>query len=162
MPDDLQAIKALRAKIQGTNINEQTLLATDYLNHLNEPVMLFEMVADAPDLLEELAAWEPKSYVDHFADSTFKDKDLAIEAYAIAPAIYKDAFDETIDNARRCIETAIETLSTLCEQERIDEVRVVATEVSETLGTLIGKASSIINGQVDRVDQTEIDKIMGS
>jgi hypothetical protein len=162
MSDDTQAINALRAKLKGTNINEQTLLATDYLNHLNEPIMLFEMVADVPELLEELAAWEPKSYVDHFADSTFTDKDLAIEAYAVAPAIYKDAFDETIDNARRCIETAIEALSTLCEQKRVDEVRVVATEVSEILGSLIGKASSIINGQVDRVDQTQIDEIMDS
>lgn len=161
MSDDTQAIEALRAKLKGTNINEQTLLATDYLNHLNEPIMLFEMVADVPDLLEELVTWEPKSYADHFADSTFTDKDLAIEAYAIAPAIYKDAFDETIDNAKRCIETAIEALSTLCEQGREDEVRIVATEVSEILGNLIGKASSIINGQVDRVDQTEIDKIMG-
>lgn len=162
MPDDPQAIQSLRAKLQGTNINAQTLLATDYLNHLNEPIMLFEMVADVPELLEELAAWEPKSYVDHFADSTFTDKDLAIAAYAIAPAIYKDAFDETIDNAKQCIETAIEALSTLSEQNRIDEVRIVATEVSQILGGLIGKASSIINGQVDRVDQTEIDKIMGS
>jgi len=162
MPDHPQAIESLRAKLQGTNINAQTLLATDYLNHLNEPIMLFEMVADVPELLEELAAWKPKSYVDHFADSTFTDKDLAIEAYAIAPAIYKEAFDETIDSAKQCIATAIEAMSTLSEQNRIDEVRVVATEVSEILGSLIGKASSIINGQVDRVDQSEIDKIMGS
>lgn len=162
MPDDTQAIETLRAKLKGTNINEQTLLATDYLNHLNEPIMLFEMVADVPDLLDELAAWEPKSYVEHFADSSFTDKDLAIEAYAIAPAIYKGAFDETIDNAKRCIQTAIDAMSTLCEQNRTDELRIVATEVSEILGSLIGKASSIINGEVDRVDQTEIDEIMGS
>lgn len=161
MSDDTQAIEALRAKLKGTNINAQTLLATDYLNHLNEPIMLFEMVADVPDLLEILVDWEPKSYADHFADSTFTDKDLAIEAYAIAPAIYKEPFDETINNAKRCIETAIDALSTLCEQGREDEVRIVAAEVSAILGNLIGKASSIINGQVDRVNQTQIDKIMG-
>jgi hypothetical protein len=161
MPDDQQAIDAFRAKVPGTNINEQTLLATDYLNHLNEPIMLFEMLADVPELLDELAAWEPKSYVEHFADSTFKEKDLAIEAYNIAPQMYREPFDETVDSAKQCIATAIEALTKLLEQQRNDDIRIVATEVSQILGGLVDRASAIINGQVNRVGQSEIDEIMG-
>ena len=78
-----ESLETVRQKVRGTNINEQTLLATDYLNHLNEPIMLFEMLADVPELLDELAEWQPKSYVEHFTDSAFSDKDLAIEAYAV-------------------------------------------------------------------------------
>ena len=138
------------------------MLATDYLNHLNEPIMLFEMLADVPDLLEELAAWQPKTYVEHFADSSFTDKELAIEAYVNAPEMYREPFDETVDSANRCITTAIGALSTLSEQGWTEDIRVVATEVSRILGALVDKASSIIHGKVNTMGQTQIDQIMGS
>jgi len=157
-----ESLETVREKVRGTNINEQTLLATDYLNHLNEPIMLFEMLADVPELLDELAEWQPKSYVEHFADSSFSDKDLAIEAYAVAPAMYREAFDETVDNAKRCIATAIEALTKLNEQGRTDDVRIVSAEVSRILGSLVDKASSIIHGKVTTLGQNQIDQIMGS
>jgi hypothetical protein len=31
--------------------------------------MLIEMVPDMPDIIEDVLAWEPKTYVRHFADS---------------------------------------------------------------------------------------------
>ena len=40
-------------KVEGTNISSTTLLATDYLNHFNEIVMLLEMVPDMPDMIED-------------------------------------------------------------------------------------------------------------
>ena len=128
--------------------------------------MLFEMLADVLDLLEELAAWQPKTYVEHFADSSFTDsftdKELAIEAYVNAPEMYREPFDETVDSANRCITTAIGALSTLSEQGRTEDIRVVATEVSRILGALVDKASSIIHGKVNTMGQTQIDQIMGS
>lgn len=77
---DSAVYEAFRARVADANINTQTLLATDYLNHFNEIIMLLEMVPDMPDMLEECRAWEPKSYQDHFRESSFSDKQLAIEA----------------------------------------------------------------------------------
>jgi len=87
---------AMQQKVKGSNINESTLLATDYLNHFNEIVMLLEMIPDMPDMLDEVKAWQPKSYKDHFKDSTIADKDLAIEAYDFVPGIYREPFEQTI------------------------------------------------------------------
>ncbi len=67
--------RTFRKLVSGSNINEQTLLATDYLNHFNEVVMLIEMIADMPECLEDAKAWAPKSYQDHFRDSNFSDRD---------------------------------------------------------------------------------------
>ena len=39
--------------VRGKNINETTLLATDYLNHFNEIIMVLELVPDMPECLEE-------------------------------------------------------------------------------------------------------------
>ena len=160
MADNESALNAFRQKVQGTNINEQSLLATDYLNHLNEPIMLLEMLGDVPELLDELAAWKPKTYVEHFADSSFTDKALAIEAYEISPEIYRKPFDETVASANRCIAAAIEALTRLHGTGRDDEIRVIAGEVSRMLLSLVDKASSIIHGKVGRMGQTQIDEMM--
>jgi hypothetical protein len=49
------------------NINPATGLATDYLNHFNEAIMLLEMLSSCPDCRDDLLAWQPMSYREHFA-----------------------------------------------------------------------------------------------
>src|SRR5271156_609860 len=83
-------------RVRGTNISETTLLATDYLNHFNEIVMLLEMLPDMPELFEEAKAWRPKSYVEHFAGSSSPFHSLAIELYPHVPARFREPFETTI------------------------------------------------------------------
>ncbi len=101
-PDDGEFL-AIQQRVKGSNIDETTLLATDYLNHFNEIVMLLEMVPDMPDMFEVVKAWQPKSYKDHFKDSTIADKDLAIEAYDHVPGIYREPFEQTIEQINSMI-----------------------------------------------------------
>ena len=79
----------LQSCLPGSNVNEVSFLATDYLNHLNEPVMMLEMVPDMPDMLEEVESWQPKSYQQHFRDSLFAAREIAVEAYEIAPTPFR-------------------------------------------------------------------------
>ena len=88
--------EAYQEKVKGTNINEETLLATDYLNHFNEVVMMIDMLPDMPDCLDMVKEWEPKPYKDHFRDSTIADKELAVEVYDHVQPICKKAFEDTI------------------------------------------------------------------
>ena len=44
---------AMQEKVRDSNIDETTLLATDYLNHFNEIVMLLEMVPEMPEMLDD-------------------------------------------------------------------------------------------------------------
>src|SRR5215831_11410791 len=78
-----------RAQLDGTNINPVTCLATDYLNHFNEAIMLLEMLPMAPECKDDFLAWQPMSYCEHFAASRFKHRDLAIAAYAAADPAYR-------------------------------------------------------------------------
>ena len=57
------------------NINPGTGLSTDYLNHFTEAVMMLEMIAVMPDGLDELKAWRPMTYCEHFAASRFSRRD---------------------------------------------------------------------------------------
>ena len=42
-----------RQRVKGTNICDASLLATDYLNHFNEVVMLIGMIPDMPECLDD-------------------------------------------------------------------------------------------------------------
>src|SRR5262245_54037562 len=84
-------------RFEGTNINPVTLLATDYLNHFNEAIMLLEMLPMAPDCKEDFLAWRPMSYCEHFAASRFKARDLAIAAYEVADLIFRRPLDQIAD-----------------------------------------------------------------
>jgi hypothetical protein len=92
------------------NIMPATGLATDYLNVFNEAVMLFGLLGDMPDMIEELRNWEPLSYEQHFARSGFQAKDLAILAYQNADPAIKAPFDalshETCDLLQQAIAQA--------------------------------------------------------
>ena len=96
-----------RLLVRGKNINENTLLATDYLNHFNEIIMMLEMIPSMPDCYEDCLEWQPKSYADHFRDSGFSDAELAILAYENAPTNYRQAFDATVEQMDRLIGDAM-------------------------------------------------------
>src|SRR2546430_6889957 len=57
------------AELKAANINPRTGLATDYLNHFNEAVMLLEMIPDIPECAEDFLQWRPLSYAEHFTAS---------------------------------------------------------------------------------------------
>ena len=45
--------EARAAQLKAANINPRTGLATDYLNHFNEAIMLLEMIPDIPESAED-------------------------------------------------------------------------------------------------------------
>jgi hypothetical protein len=85
--------EARAARLKAANINPRTGLATDYLNHFNEAIMLLEMIPDLPECAEDFMAWRPLSYPEHFIASNFKARDLAIEAYEQVDEAIRAEFD---------------------------------------------------------------------
>jgi len=59
------------AQLTAANINPRTGLATDYLNHFNEAIMLLEMIPDMPECMTDFLERQPLSYREHFAASNF-------------------------------------------------------------------------------------------
>src|ERR1700687_5685455 len=98
--------EARAAQVRAPHINPHTGLATDYLNHFNEAIMLLEMIPDIPECAEDFLLWYPLSYREHFTASHFKARDLAIEAYESADAGIRAEFDN-ITSAMTSILTAV-------------------------------------------------------
>lgn len=100
-----------RTELAAANINPDSFLATDYLNHFNEIVMLLEMAVDMPDLMEEAADWKPATYVEHFEDSAFVARDLVIEAWGLMQPGVRTRFEGAVEQLDQLILSILQTLS---------------------------------------------------
>jgi len=151
------AFHEFSAKAQGTNIDPLTLLATDYLNHFNEIVMLLELIPDMPECFEDAEAWAPKTYQDHFSQSQFRDRDLAVAAYDHVPARYREPFDDVVAQMNRMVLWGLQRIREVSSSEHPDRLRLVCTDISRHLQKMIDIASAIIHGSTRQLDQAEID-----
>jgi hypothetical protein len=148
-PDEV----ARAALLQAANINPRTGLATDYLNHFNEAVMLLEMVPDMPECAEDFLDWHPLSYAEHFTASNFKARDLAISAYDSADPAIRAEFDN-ITSAMTSILTAV---GTAMREVRQDKTRAtLAEQATGWVKPLVALAGGIINGSAE----ADVDYIM--
>ena len=158
-PDDAYA--AMQARVAGTNINPDTLLATDYLNHFNEVIMILEMVGDMPEMLEDVKAWQPKSYAEHFRDSGLSIGELAIAAYACSPPRHREAFERTIDQMHHVLAKGVDNIEQAIAGGHPELIRLSAQAVSRALQLLNDTASAIIHGGENTMDQAHIDELLG-
>src|ERR1700724_1094009 len=135
--------RARAAELQAANINPRTGLATDYLNHFNEAIMLLEMIPDMPECAEDFLGWSPLSYREHFMASNFKARDLAIEAYESADETIRAEFDN-ITNAMTSILTAVGAAMREVRQDRTRAT--LAEQATGWVKPLVALAGGIING----------------
>lgn len=161
MDTDFRFTRTYRKLVSSTNINPCSLLATDYLNHFNEVVMILEMVADMPDMIDEALAWEPKSYTGHFEDSTFADRELAIWSYENAPLNFIESFEALVSEGDALILSHVREISELIGNVGEDELRNRVGVACREINLHLEKISAVINGSIASLGQEEIDQIMG-
>lgn len=63
------------------NVNLVSGLATNYLNHYIEILLLIEMLPDMRECFEDIQAWKPMSYCEHAASSQLPNSELVLKVY---------------------------------------------------------------------------------
>ena len=145
---------ASTAELLAANINPRTGLATDYLNHFNEAIMLLELIPDMPDCYELFLEWQPLTYSEHFIKSNFKARDLAIASYESAAPSVRAEFDHVVANMTSIL-TAVGDGMRAANQ---DKTRArLAEQAADWMKPLVGAAGGIING---RDQESSVDDIM--
>ena len=134
----------------GPNINLSTGLSTDYLNHFTEALMMLEMAGTMPECLDDLRAWELKTYPEHFAASHFSNRDAIIAAYQSADPAVRMALDEASDvlntMVRRTRELVFRHIGTA-------EVEAIVRRALDKLRPLIARTAALINGTAFEPDR---------
>jgi len=149
--------KALQPQLEAANINPESFLATDYLNHYNEIAMLLEMIPDMPELVEDTDEWAPKTYIRHFQDSGFQAKDLAISAFELAPDTIRVAFDSVCAELDKLILTTLAGLKSLNVAERgfSPAAQDLIKQRVSSIQHLLMKLNQVIHGKPGIVVQFE-------
>ena len=146
----------IRAHTVGTNINQSTLLTTDYLNHFNEVVMLLELLPTAPgELSADLAQWRPVSYEDHFDESGFRDKALALAAYENAPADIREAFDLAVADLDQEMVLALQEVQNAVNSGDVESLQSMCQRWVPELQDTIQSVACIVNGHLGEKDEQE-------
>ncbi len=144
-PDEASADRFRPEVLAAANINPVTRLATDYLNHFNNVVMLLELLPEMPDFAEEVSAWTPVAYDDYFRSSHFRERDLAVDAYEAAdPAIRAD-FDSAVTHLDCAMAEALSLVERLGEGDPVTGLRI-RDFARDRLKPLISQVGGIING----------------
>jgi hypothetical protein len=135
--------EARAEQLRAANINPRTGLATDYLNHFNEAIMLLEMVPDMPDCAGDFLEWQPLSYAEHFTASNFRARDLAISAYDSADPVIRAEFDQLT----RTMTSILTAVGTAMSEANQDKTRArLAEQAVSWVKPLVMAAGGIING----------------
>lgn len=145
-PSTIASLLVDAGRLDGTNINPVTLLATDYLNHFNEAIMLLEMIPSAPECKDDLLSWRPMSYCSHFAQSHFKHRDLAIAAYEVADPKYRNEIDQL---ARHMSMILLATCDAMRNDLSPHTLAVLAETTARWLRPLVARAGAVINGDIE-------------
>jgi hypothetical protein len=160
---DAAMLDQYRLLVRNTTIDDRTLLSTDYFNHFNEVIMLLSMVGDMPDMLDEIVAWAPRTYKQHFEASGLAFAPLAIEAYDHVPPEYREPFDEVVNEMNSLIVEAVATLSPM--RDDPDMLGFTAADYWQRLQALVDRGSAIVHASIAdsnpeaTMDQSEIDDL---
>lgn len=147
------------------NINPNTGLSTDYLNHFNEMVMMIELYPTSPDVREEILAWAPLKYREHFETSGFRAKSLALIGHELAVDTLKRQLDIIVAEIDTVLLEAQDAVGS--EAAPGESVRTLE-EAAESAEMLIARASALINGlsapnQAEAEDaQAAVDALFGA
>ena len=131
------------ARLAEANINPATGLATDYLNHFNEAIMMLELIPSMPACVDDLMAWKVMTYREHFLATGQKHRDDVLAAYDTADPQARIMLDEIAD-------TMSSILSATRDALRLDLSPTVAAglarEAAFQLKPLVARAGAVING----------------
>lgn len=117
------------------------------------------MVADMPELAEDVLAWRPCAYEDHFERTHYAGKDVAIAAWRTCPAERRAQFQiliAALDNALIQAQAAIKAYD-------FDGAKALA---ASQVAPLLSQARACINGESEdqhdsAPDQAGVDALFG-
>ncbi len=137
-------ISHFRAHVPGTQINEKTLLNSDYLGQFHELVALFGALSNGKGA-DRIGSWRPVPYEEHFADAGLAENALALAAYRRAPPEIRARFDEAVAKLQA---EALRLVAMAGKAQGPKTLAKTCAAAADRLEALIGDAAAIANGDI--------------
>jgi hypothetical protein len=117
-------------------------LSTDYLNHYGEALMLIEMAVMDLSAIEDLRAWRPQTYRQHFSTSALRCAPGALLAYEQLGRTEMGAFESLCSAMNRLVDTV---LLVLTEATTPGDAAMVVDVAAAAFRSLLARATAFIN-----------------
>ncbi|WP_158809206.1 hypothetical protein [Beijerinckia sp. L45] len=154
-----QLAATLRAQRASALINPASGLANDYLNLFNEIVMLVEQLPNVPELIEDIMAWRPKSYLDYFESSTLPGSAAALAAYKQLDARSRRDFETIIDDLDRRATGSVAAVRRKFKAQPDDQgesLAIICERAGANIREALDKATMLVNhGTVTGTDAVQ-------
>ena len=108
----------------------------------------------------DAGAWRPKTCPEHFQESGFADRELAIEAYEHVPARFRQPFELTSGTLDSLVAMTLERAEATLAAGQFERLEVIVNDASGAIRSLVDSASAIIHGTVRTMEQSEIDALL--
>ncbi len=128
-------------------------LSTDYLNCFNEIMMVIELAADMPEMLNELNEWRPITYVEHFEKSGLRHAEVSIAGYNQLPSLRKQEFDILSQALNRL---ATLTIASMADAQEPMLRQTIAQIAIKAFGYHITRAADFINANGANALETNV------
>lgn len=130
-------------------VNPQSGIANDYLNHFNEILLLIEnLPALLPEMVEEILAWKPVSYVEYFQNSPLPGSKETLEIYYGLDESFRRDFEYMIELLDKIVLHSISIVA----QNRLPDGTINPDGIGEICERLASSMRVVLDRTADLVN----------
>lgn len=150
------------ARLAHTSISPSTGLATDFLNQYNEISMTLDYAEEMPDAIMEFVGWHPRTYQEHFKASGFRDSDLLITAFDLAPPIIRSRFNALVRELNIIVLSGLTSLQSVLRVDPQAPIGPAASVLAREMREHVMQIAALINGPRSAEQQASVDEIFNT
>ena len=152
--DERDALKASQqlgsaARIRRASelVNPASGLANDYLNLFNEIVMLVEQLPNMPELIDDILAWRPTSYLDYFRASILPGRESALAAYEKLDLRFRRSFEQVVEELDRRSTGSVAAVRRKfkAQNDQGEPLGVICDRAGANIREVLEKATMLVN-----------------
>ena len=126
-------------------------LASDYLNHFNQIVMIIELLGQQPELAEDIRQWRPLSFIEHFESSRRARGGRFLYAGGALNPVARRAFNAVVAGLESLAKEAIK----ICEPESLGAAQIEAcAKVGVAMRSLLERAMALVEPAAQLTHET--------
>ncbi len=147
------------ARLAHTSISPSTGLATDFLNQYNEISMTLDFAEEMPDAIMEFVGWYPRTYQEHFKASGFRDTELLIAAFELAPPVIRSRFNALVRELNIIVLSGLTSLQSVLREDPEARIGPAAAVLAREMREHAIQLAALINGPRSAEQQSSVDAI---
>ncbi|MEP3264862.1 MAG: hypothetical protein ABJM86_00070 [Hyphomicrobiales bacterium] len=142
--EDLISDQKVHQTLIDNNVNLVSGLATNYLNHYIEILLLIEMLPDMRECFEDIRTWKPMSYCEHAACSELPNSDLVLKVYDSVDAQRRKNLSTIAHEADKALTSFVNRAGTALDLNDANLLKEIAIEAKEYLTPIIERMTGVI------------------